>query len=859
MRITEARHRSFTNLLLLIALVLLGSTPVISGARNKAQGKVIVVGILPFQDESETNAPPELGRKLAAQLRQRISTNVQDILPRSINADSPVNVEQVKALGKQQGVQYVIRGGILSLTADEQITAQVYLEIITVETGETSVIRSEGSGGPGAIEWSTIDLNKTSYSSSPVGKALTSAIDSLVMQLHQALSAPVDSTSSEATSETPTSSIDTATAETDEELQQLIAQAEEVVSSGSGDESTLTSVREGLRKLKTALTTKASAIEGGGDPTAADQEIASAKSELQSVLSTLAEQAQVSSGSESVEGEATSGEKRSLLGMIDKYAGEAIGILQKIQEMRSAYRGATAEAAVEGEQVEVSEATEDVSGVVLEMGQPLAGVEVVDKETEVKAITGPDGSYTLIGLPAGKLTTLVIKKDGKQLAMGQVNVLNGRMAVADFDVKKKAVRVIPSTVVVNNRSKTAKGTLKGTARDNSGKALPRALVTIPGVAVARTDSQGRYLFVGLPVGNHTLTIAKAGMKPQTTKVSVRPNSATQTQTQLASDPQSVRTRQQAIMRGSGTILRGKVLSADKQPLAGAKVTLLQSTGAVAVLTSKQGEYQLKDLPPGSYTALVSKVGYENLKRTVNAQAGKTESQNFQLKRKDSPYEARLINTRVGPSRTSSASSKSDSARTSFSGRVIDASTRRPIAGATVSTRGRREKTGENGAFQMTGLAPGNYEVSVTSAGYSEAEKKITLLAGSAFRQEFVMTKANTGSVPSRTSVIPSRTSATTGQGADVQVRLGQVRGRVTDAASGAPIAGAMVAVVGRPTVMTGRDGGFNVASVPAGSYQVIIRKPGFADRRGEIRVRAGETSAASFSLTSTARRPPVRR
>ena len=226
--------------------------------------------------------------------------------------------------------------------------------------------------------------------------------------------------SSETAEATPPA--DAAAADADEELQQLIAQAEEVVANGTGDANSLQSVSSGLQKVKAALTSKASLIQGGGDPTSGDQEVAAAKSELQSALTSLNEQA-AASNTISEEVTEPTGEKKSLLGAIDQRASEALGILQKIQEMRAAFRGMKGDAnggeSADSASVEGSEqATEDVSGVVMEAGQPLAGVEVVDKDSNVTAITAPDGSYTLKSLKAGKISKLVLKKNGKQLAVG---------------------------------------------------------------------------------------------------------------------------------------------------------------------------------------------------------------------------------------------------------------------------------------------------------------------------------------------------------------------------------------------------------------------------------------------------------
>jgi len=792
---------SFCIVLCLSALQSVDGSYLRRTASSAPAQKVIVVGILPFQDESDSGAPAELGKKIAQQLKQRLSLSFKDVLPKSLNSDpaAPLNVEQLVALGKQNAVQFVIRGGILTLAAaDSNVTAQVYAEIISVESGGSSVVRAEGAAAGGNIQWSGIDLNGASFSSSAPGKALAAAIDPLATSIHNALLSPVaevspaevspaeTSTDSAETAES-TSPVEAAAADADEELQQLIAQAEEVVANGSGDANSLQSVSSGLQKVKAALTSKASLIQGGGDPTSGDQEVAAAKSELQAALTTLNEQAAASnSGSEEVT--EPTGEKKNLLGTIDQRASEALSILQKIQEMRAAFSGMkgdssggeSGEGAVEGSE----QATEDVSGVVMESGQPLAGVEVVDKDSKVTAITAPDGSYTLKSLKAGKVSNLVIKKNGKQLATGQVHLLKGRPAVADFEVKKNtapaasAMRIIPSTTVLKRNSKAAAtGTLKGIARDQAGKPLSRALVSVKGLAVARTDSQGRYAFLNVPAGEYLVTIQKTGSRPVSTRVSVKANAATESQSQLAYVPRvgkprpSVRTTTSSSSPPSGGV-NPIVISRDRA--LGSSASAPRDPQRVTVSSSQP---------------------------------------------------------RLG----------------SLRGQVFDASNRKPIAGATVVIGTRRSKTDQAGTYEFADLAPGNYQAKVTITGFSEDQQSISIRAGAASKEDFGLRRsANSG----QTVRVPTEAPRVI-----TQVRLGQVRGRVVDAATGVPIAGAVVAVSGQSRVITGRDGSYSLNALAPGSYQASVSRSGFAEKRTAFTIRAGDVSNVDVRLMSVVRRP----
>src|SRR5260221_14098745 len=80
---------------------------------------------------------------------------------------------------------------------------------------------------------------------------------------------------------------------------------------------------------------------------------------------------------------------------------------------------------------------------------------------------------------------------------------------------------------------------------------------------------------------------------------------------------------------TAAVLRGRVVDFETaQPLPGAAVMLEGGGGAVAgagtgVLTDAKGYYELKGLTGGSYTLIVSYVGYQrNELRNVTVEAGK---------------------------------------------------------------------------------------------------------------------------------------------------------------------------------------------------------------------------------------------
>ncbi|HEV2149459.1 MAG TPA: TonB-dependent receptor [Longimicrobiaceae bacterium] len=84
-------------------------------------------------------------------------------------------------------------------------------------------------------------------------------------------------------------------------------------------------------------------------------------------------------------------------------------------------------------------------------------------------------------------------------------------------------------------------------------------------------------------------------------------------------------------------------------------------------------------------------------------------------------------------------------------------------------------------------------------------------------------------------------------------QAGAVAGRVTDAASQAPVAGATVtASTGGAAVgdaVTGQDGRYRIANLAPGTYALTITQSGYEPRRGTVRVGAGATATFDASLT----------
>jgi TonB-dependent starch-binding outer membrane protein SusC len=84
-------------------------------------------------------------------------------------------------------------------------------------------------------------------------------------------------------------------------------------------------------------------------------------------------------------------------------------------------------------------------------------------------------------------------------------------------------------------------------------------------------------------------------------------------------------------------------------------------------------------------------------------------------------------------------------------------------------------------------------------------------------------------------------------------QTGVVRGRVTEASSGAPLAAVQVRVEGTTLgALTSATGEYSINAVPAGSVTVVARRIGYAAERGTLSVSDGGTVTQDFTLRSAA-------
>ncbi|KQV54555.1 hypothetical protein ASD07_08540 [Duganella sp. Root336D2] len=259
-------------------------------------------------------------------------------------------------------------------------------------------------------------------------------------------------------------------------------------------------------------------------------------------------------------------------------------------------------------------------------------------------------------------------------------------------------------------------------------------------------------------------------------------------------------------------LSGIVRNDSGQPLAGAVV----AAGTAAATTNASGAFTITNLSPGPLTVTVTAPNY----RTVSV--------NLDV----------VANTSYTFSPGMTPASKPEPTSATISGKVVNAATKAGIVGATVQVAGKTVTTTAGGAFSVANVTPGAITIAASAAGYQAVSGSGMAVAG----------PNSIGDI----ALSPMPTSST-------------LSGVVTDGATGAPVAGASVAVQGQGTpVVTDAAGKYQIAgisgtgfalNVGAADYfsqvlNVALPQPGNATV--DVKLQKRDSSAADISFIKVA-------
>lgn len=168
----------------------------------------------------------------------------------------------------------------------------------------------------------------------------------------------------------------------------------------------------------------------------------------------------------------------------------------------------------------------------------------------------------------------------------------------------------------------------------------------------------------------------------------------------------------------------------------------------------------------------------------------------------------------------------------LSGKVIDSQTGLSLAGVSVVLSGAASQTyttTNTGLFEFVNYPPGDYSITVEMAGYLPMTSTATVPAGRSI---------DFGTL-SMTQV-----QQTAGQNATT----GTLIGKITDLASGIPLAGVSIMVNGAEVAVTDASGNYQVTNMPLGTLSLSTYLAGYESVSGSVDIIAGGMSWFSPAL-----------
>lgn len=219
-----------------------------------------------------------------------------------------------------------------------------------------------------------------------------------------------------------------------------------------------------------------------------------------------------------------------------------------------------------------------------------------------------------------------------------------------------------------------------------------------------------------------------------------------------------------------------------RPISGATV-FIASNSQLTTSTNGDGFYTLTNVPTGQITLAASAPGYDSSTVVANIAAG-------------SATQAGALVLAQG------------SGTALVYGRITAQQGGAPIVGASVQLTGPGQYavvTASDGSFALGAVAPGQYTLQISAAGYISESASVTFAAGSQYQvnQSLLLN----GTYPSNSPI--------------------GVSANIVDASTGAPITGATLALNKLLTGVSDSSGTVAIAGVPAGTYQTTVSASGY--------------------------------
>ncbi len=329
---------------------------------------------------------------------------------------------------------------------------------------------------------------------------------------------------------------------------------------------------------------------------------------------------------------------------------------------------------------------------------------------------------------------------------------------------------------------------------NDATGVPLAGVTVSVDQIAGkqtvTTADGSFALTELAPGQYSLRYQLAGFNGATQAVSAQVGVVT-----------NIGTVRLAPLPDQGVIVGVVFNAATAQPIAGALIAVTGATSA-SVTTDATGAFRIVS-PPGTVTVTASAAGFDAASGTGTVVAGGT--LNF------SPGLYTTGSTPTDPS-------------VQVKGVVVDAESGVPLAGASVAVTGGSAQSDNAGAFLITGLTAVQLAIEISRTGYQTVGYSAAAPAGSVI---------DLGQVRLPRAVAATSTT---------------VIGKVLDAVSGAPIAGASVSVQGGGGTISAADGSYRIEGITATQFTLSASAVGYLSKSGSVTIASFGTANVDITL-----------
>lgn len=427
-------------------------------------------------------------------------------------------------------------------------------------------------------------------------------------------------------------------------------------------------------------------------------------------------------------------------------------------------------------------------------------------------VTGDGGGYVIHSLQPGTYTLQFSPPFDSALIAEWWNDRPNQWSADSFEVAEG------STVSGMEAQLAIGGAVEGVVSGPGGVSVPYANVTAyaydNGLAVYRgnalSDSSGAFAITGLAEGTYTLQFSSPwGSEYSGEWWNDKPDQhSADTFSVVGGETVSGLLAELAV----GGSISGVVTGADDLPLKGIMVSATGSRKWASAFTDAEGRYELTGLAADDYTISFQPDAFDPGAVSGYIREYWDDQRN--------QFEANSVTVGAG------AAVAGIDAQLSRGGTIsgIVAANGVPVEGVRVSVSGPgwgSAMTGADGRYEVTGLSPGTYSV------YFSMPSGSPYFHGNAEAQVAGGETTTLDHTPESGAI---------------------VRGRVTVAESGAPVAGATVTkhafnFSGTTTVTTDADGNFSIAPVEAGRYLLEVSGPGITTTwSGGSPSRTGATS-----------------